>query len=138
MTKIETTNKFEKAFILFLNTFDDWQLEWVGDKNLCYDAKGFTPKGNPCVIEFKFRKKYYESKLLEKQKYDALMSLKEDLTKIYFVSDPRGSYWFWLNKLSEMQVFSKNCPSTSYWNGNKKTKSVYLLDEDQASIIHKN
>lgn len=138
MTKIETTNKFEKALILFLNFFDDWELNWVGDQNLCYDAVGKTPKGKKCVIEFKFRKKYYESKLLEKKKYDALMSLPEDITKIYFVSDPKGTYWFWLNKLEEMQVFDRHCPTTSYWNDKKKNKEVYLLTEKNASIIHKN
>lgn len=137
MTQIEKTNKFEKAFILFLNTFDEWKLEWVGDKNLCYDAKGYTPKGKKCVIEMKFRKKYYDSKMLEKLKYDNLMSLPDDIVKIYFVSDPKGSYWFWLDKLSEMQVFDKNCPRTSYWNDSKKNKEVYLLTEEQASIIHR-
>ena len=74
MTAIQTTNKFEKAFILFLNTFDGWQLEWAGDKNLCYDAIGITPKGNKCVVEMKFRKKYYESKLLEKRCFNATAS----------------------------------------------------------------
>ena len=137
MTAIETTNKFERAFILFLNTFDGWQLEWAGDKNLCYDAKGYTPKGNKCVIEMKFRKKYYESKLLEKKKYDALMQLPADVVKIYFVSDPKGSYWFWLDKLAKMQVFDKYCPQTSYWNGKKLQKKIYLLTEKQASISHK-
>ena len=122
MTKIETTNKFEQALVWALNTLDDWQLEWVGDKNLCYDAKGFTPKGKKCVIEFKFRNKWYQTKLLEKYKYDKLMALDDDIVKIYYVSDLKGSYWFWLDKLKEMEVFEKNCPSTSYWNSKKKNK----------------
>ena len=137
MSKIQTTNKFEKAFVKFLNVFDEWNLEWVGDKNLCYDAKGFTPKGNKCVVEMKFRTKYYDTKLLEKMKYDSLMALPNDITKIYFVSDPKGSYWFWLDKLSEMKVFDKHCPSTSYWNDTKKSKEVYLLSEEKASIVLK-
>ena len=137
MTAIETTNKFEKALIWFLNEFDDWQLEWAGDKNLCYDAIGLTPKGHKCVVEMKFRKKYYNSKLLEKKKYDALMQLPKDVVKIYYVSDPKGSYWFWLDKLATMQVFDKFCPQTSYWNGKKIKKDCYLLSEDQASILQK-
>jgi hypothetical protein len=52
MRQIEKTRKFEKALVLFLNTFDDWKLEWNGDGNLPYDASGFTPKGNKCVIGF--------------------------------------------------------------------------------------
>ena len=138
MSKIQTTNKFEKALILFLNAFEDWNLEWVGDKNLCYDAIGKTNKGADCVVEFKFRKKYYASKLLEKSKYDCLMALPDDIVKIYFVSDPKGNYWFWLNKLTELQVFDKYCPQTSYWNNKKKNKEVYLLTEEKASRIQKN
>jgi hypothetical protein len=85
--KITTTNKFEKALIWFLNSFDGWELKWVGDQNLCYDAIGKTPKGNKCVVEMKFRKKYYDTKLIEKKKYDKLMELDQDVVKIYFVSD---------------------------------------------------
>jgi len=135
MTKIEKTNKFEKAVIEFLNLFDDWQLEWVGDKNLCYDAQGYTPKGNKCVVEMKFRNKYYETKMLEKKKYDSLMELPEDVVKIYFVSDPKGTYWFWLEKLTQLEKIKKDCPTTSYWSNDKISKEVYLLDEKYASII---
>lgn len=137
MSKIQTTNKFEKAFVKFLNIIEGWKLEWVGDKNLCYDIKGYTPKGLPCVIEMKMRTKYYETKMLEKKKYDNLMNLPKDVVKLYFVADPKGSYWFWLDKLTTMKAFDKHCPKTSYWNGNKITKEVYLLTEDQASFITK-
>lgn len=138
MNKIQKVNKFEKALVKLLNTFDDWNLEWVGNQNLCYDAKGFTPKGEKCVIEFKFRKKYYDTKLLEKKKYEALMKLPNDVVKIYFVSDPKGNYWYWLNKLSDMKLINKSCPSTSYWNNQKVTKEIYLLTEEIASIVQKN
>lgn len=138
MNKIQKVNKFEKALVKLLNTFDDWNLEWVGDQNLCYDAKGYTPKGEKCVIEFKFRKKYYDTKLLEKKKYEALMKLPNDVVKIYFVSDPKGNYWYWLNKLADMKLINKSCPSTSYWNSQKVTKEIYLLSEEIASIIQKN
>lgn len=137
MTRIEITNKFEKALVWFLN-LDGWRLEWIGDKNLCYDAKGYTPKGVPCVMEMKFRKKYYDTKMLEKKKFENLMKLPEEVVKIYFVSDPKGSYYYWLNKLREMEVFDKSCPATSYWNDNKMSKEVYLLTEKEASIVHKN
>jgi len=138
MNKIQKVNKFEKALVKLLNTFDDWNLEWVGDQNLCYDAKGYTPKGEKCVIEFKFRKKYYDTKLLEKKKYEALMKLPNDVVKIYFVSDPKGNYWYWLNKLADMKLINKSCPSTSYWNNQKVTKEIYLLSEEIASIVQKN
>lgn len=137
MKEITITNKFEKALVLFLNTFDDWQLQWVGDQNLMYDAIGKTPKGLDCVIEMKFRKKYYDTKLLEKKKYDNLMSLSDDIIKIYFVSDPKGSYYFWLNKMVDLDIIDQKCPSTTFWRKHKIEKKVYMLKEEWASIIHK-
>lgn len=135
MSQIKKTNELEKALVTLLNTFDDWKLEWVGDLNLCYDAKGYTPKGKKCVVEFKIRNKYYKSKLLEKKKYDALMNLPKDIVKIYFVSDPKGNYWFWLDKLNDMKVLEKMCPTTTHWGGEKINKEIYLLSEDLASVI---
>lgn len=137
MKKITITNKFEKALVLFLNTFDEWKLEWVGDQNLPYDAIGKTPKGLDCVIEMKFRKKYYDTKLIEKKKYDNLMSLNDDIIKIYFVSDPKGSYYFWLNKLKDMDIIDQKCPTTTFWRKHKIEKQVYMLKEEWASIINK-
>lgn len=137
MKEITKTNKLERALVWFLNAFEEWNLEWVGDRNLCYDAKGFTPKGHKCVVEMKFRKKYYETKLLEKHKYDNLMKLGSDVVKIYFVSDPKGSYYFWLNKLKDMEIIDKRCPSTSFWRKHKIEKQVYMIPEDLASIVHK-
>lgn len=137
MKEITITNKFEKALVWFLNAFDDWKLEWVGDKNLSYDAIGKTPKGLDCVIEMKFRKKYYDTKLLEKKKYDNLMSLNDDIIKIYFVSDPKGSYYFWLNKMVDLDIIDQKCPSTTFWRKHKIEKEVYMLKEEWASIINK-
>ena len=135
--KITTTNKFEKALIWFLNTFDDWDLEWVGDQNLCYDAIGKTPKGNKCVVEMKFRKKYYDTKLIEKKKYDKLMQLDQDLVKIYFVSDPKGTYYFWLNGLDNLEMLNQKMPSTTFWRKHTIEKEIYLLKEEWASLINK-
>ena len=135
--KITTTNKFEKALIMFLNTFDGWNLKWVGDQNLCYDAIGKTAKGKNCVIEMKFRKKYYDTKLIEKKKYDALMKLDPDLVKIYFVSDPKGTYYYWLNGLDNLEMLNQKMPSTTFWRKHKIQKEIYLLKEEWASIIHK-
>ena len=137
MRGIRSTNKFEKAFIWFYNAFDDWQLKWVGDQNLPYDAIGKTPKGDEVVIEMKFRKTYYETKLLEKKRFDNLMKLPKEVIKIYFVSDPKGSYWFWLNKLQELNIFNKRFPETTHWSGSKIKKEVYLLEESQASLVNR-
>jgi hypothetical protein len=135
--KITTTNKFEKALIWFLNSFDGWELKWVGDQNLCYDAIGKTPKGNKCVVEMKFRKKYYDTKLIEKKKYDKLMELDQDVVKIYFVSDPKGTYYFWLNGLDNLEMLNQKMPSTTFWRKHTIEKEIYLLKEEWASLINK-
>lgn len=135
--KITTTNKFEKALIWFLNSFDGWELKWVGDQNLCYDAIGKTPKGNKCVVEMKFRKKYYDTKLIEKKKYDKLMELDQDVVKIYFVSDPKGTYYFWLNGLDNLELLNQKMPSTTFWRKHQIEKEIYLLKEEWASLINK-
>jgi len=133
--KITDVHKWEKAVSLVLK-IDGWDLEWVGDKNLPYDAIGTTPKGYDCVMEMKFRDKYYEEKLLEKQKYDELMKL--NVVALYFVNDPKGNYLYWLNKLDLPEPTELYCPSTTLWNSKKIKKPVYLLQENQASIINLN
>ena len=75
---INQINKLEKAVVFFLN-FDNWDLKWVGDQNKPYDAIGKTPKGYPCVIEMKFRDKYYEKKLLEKEQAKYIDEFYKDL-----------------------------------------------------------
>ncbi len=133
--EISDVHRWEKAVSLVLK-IDGWDLEWVGDKNLPYDAIGTTPKGYDCVMEMKFRDKYYEEKLLEKQKYDELMKL--NVVALYFVNDPKGNYLYWLNKLDLPEPTELYCPSTTLWNSKKIKKPVYLLQENQASIINLN
>ena len=94
---IKKINEWEKAVVFLLN-LDGWELKHCGDGYSRYDAKGKTPKGMDCVIEMKFRNKYYEDKMLEKDKYDALMAL-DDVVKIFFVNDPKGNFMYYLNTL---------------------------------------
>ena len=95
---IQKINQWEKAVVMLLN-FDGWDLEHTGDGMTKWDAQGKTPKGFNCVIEMKFRKKYYEEKMLEKDKYDALMALDKSIIKLYFVNDPKGNFMYWLNTI---------------------------------------
>ena len=134
---IETIKKFEKVLVAFLN-MDGWDLEWTGDGFKHYDSCGFTPKGNPCVIEMKFRNKYYEEKMLEKYKYDALMKMDKDVVKLYFVSDPKGNYLYWLNALELPEPVDMYCPDTTLWTKKRLLKPVYLLKENQATRINLN
>lgn len=132
---IERIHKFEQTVVTFMNEFQGWQLEWSGGKYEHYDAKGKTPKGHECVLEMKFRNKYYKEKLLEKYKYDALMGMSDDLVKLYLVSDTKGTYLYWLNYLELPEVKELYCPDTTLWTKKKVLKKVYLLTEDMASIV---
>ena len=132
---IQKIHRWEKALIMFLN-IDGWKLIHTGNSYESYDAKGKTPKGFDCVIEMKFRTKYYEEKMLEKHKYDSLMVLDKDIVKLYFVNDPKGNYMFYLNKLELPPPVEKYCPDTTMWTKKRLLKPVYLLEENQATIIN--
>ena len=134
---IKTIQKLEQTVVKFLN-FDGWNLEWSGEGFKSYDAKGFTSKGVPCVIEMKFRKKYYEDKMLEKAKYDKLMEMDKDIVKLYFVNDPKGNFLYWLNKIKLSKPKEMYCPDTTLWTKKRLLKPVYLLKENQATRINLN
>ncbi len=129
---INRIHNLEKAFVFYMNTMYDWNLNWTGEGMSNWDAEGSTAKGNKCVVEMKFRKTYYETKMIEVFKYDKLMSLDKDIVKLYFVSDPKGSYMFYLNELNDLSKESLSCPKNTMWNGAKTNKDVYLLSEDSA------
>ena len=133
--EIERLHQLEKSYVLLLNAFDGWDLEWCGGGYDHYDAKGKTPKGAECVIEFKFRNKYYQTKMLEVFKYEKLMAMPKDVVKIYNVHDSKGSYMYWLNNLIVPEPVDMYCPKTTVWQNNKVNKSVYLLEESQAATI---
>jgi hypothetical protein len=134
----EQTHKWEQGIIHLLN-LDGWQLEWTGGDYEHYDAKGKTPKGYNCILEIKIRNEYYPTKLLEKFKYEHLMSHK-DCLKFYYVFDTKGNYLYFLDQLKLPEENSIQSGATTYSQGNKNkvNKSVYMLTESQASIINKN
>jgi hypothetical protein len=138
---IKKINQWEKAVEMLLN-FDGWELEWTGEGSSRFDAEGFTPEKNGkrfrCVIEMKFRNKYYEEKMLELDKYSALMNLDEDIIKLYFVNDPKGNFMYWLNTLKMPDTIKKYCPDTTMWTKKRILKDVYLLKENDAVRINLN
>jgi len=126
---------YEQAVVKMLN-MDNWKLKWAGDSYKHYDAIGKTPKGHDCVIEMKFRNKYYKEKMLEVYKYDKLISMDSEIVKLYFVSDPKGNYLYWLNYLDMPEPVEMYCPDTTMWTKKRLLKPVYLLTEKQASIVN--
>ena len=135
--EIGKINQWEQAVVMILN-LDGWQLEWTGKGSTIYDAKGKTPKGKDCVIEMKFRKKYYKKKMLEADKYNSLMLLDPKIVKIYFVADTKGNFMYWLNNLKMPNKELKYCPDTTLWTKKRIQKEVYLLDENMAVRININ
>lgn len=141
--EIKKIKQFENAVILILN-LDGWDLKKPENDFTVYDAIGYTPKkdknGNriKCVIEMKFRNKYYATKMLEKDKYVALMALDKDVVKIFYVFDTKGNFMYYLNNLKLPQSVTKYCPDTTMWTKNKLLKDVYLLEENDAVRINLN
>lgn len=127
---------YEQAVVQILN-MDTWDLKWAGNGFEHYDAIGKTPKGHDCVIEMKFRNKYYKEKMLEVYKYEQLIGMDSEIVKLYFVSDPKGNYLYWLNYLEMPEPVEMYCPDTTMWTKKRLLKPVYLLTEQQASIINR-
>jgi hypothetical protein len=132
---IKKIHQWEKAVITLLNN-DGWDLKHTGDSFESWDAIGTTPKGKECVIEMKFRKTYYETKMLEKFKYDKLIATGK--VALYFVNDPKNNYLFWLNELTDLELKDMYCPDTTLWTKKKLLKPCYLLKEEDARIINEN
>ena len=135
MSNETSHHKWEQGIIHLLN-LDGWELEWTGEEFESFDAKGKTPKGFDCVMEFKLRHAYYPTKILEKFKYDKLMA--ENCMKFYYVFDSRGNYLYFLDTLvlPEPTIISSK-QTEKYENRNIIEKQVYMIAESQASIINK-
>ena len=135
MSNETSHHKWEQGIIHLLN-LDGWELEWTGEEFESFDAKGKTPKGFDCVMEFKLRHAYYPTKILEKFKYDKLMA--ENCMKFYYVFDSRGNYLYFLDTLvlPEPTVISSK-QTEKYEKQNVIEKQCYMITESQASIINK-
>jgi len=132
---IKLVHKFEQTVVGLLNALDGWELNWTGEDYSHCDAVGLTPKGRTCAIEMKFRKKYYDTKMLEQYKYDKLMEMEQEV-KLYFVNDSKGNYLFWLNDIVMPTPQDMWCPDTTLWTSRKTKKPCYLLKEEQAAIVN--
>jgi len=132
---LNKVHQFEQSIVSLLN-LQGWNLEWCGGGFEHFDCIGTTAKGKSVVMEIKWRKKYYEKKMIEKYKFDKL--LQEDAEALYFVSDPKGHYIFWLNDLAKQETVELYCPDTTLWTKKRNNKECYLLDERDAHKIHIN
>ena len=136
MSNETSHHKWEQGIIHLMN-LDGWELEWCGGGMEHFDAKGKTPKGFDCVIEFKLRHAYYPTKILETFKYEKLMAM--PCMKFYYVFDCNGNYLYHLDtlKIPEQPTYV-NCKATEKFNRTELVnKNVYFLSESQASIINR-
>jgi hypothetical protein len=132
----ETSHHIWEQGIIQLMNLDGWNLEWTGGEFEHYDAKGKTPKGFDCIVEFKLRHAYYSTKILEKYKYDKLMQ--EDCMRFYYVFDSKGNYLYHLDNLALPSISLISCKTTEkFTNREPMDKPVYMLSESQASIVNK-
>jgi len=128
-------HKWEQGIIHLMN-LDGWELEWCGEGMESYDAKGKTPKGFDCVIEFKLRHQYYPTKILQKFKYDKLME--ENCMRFYYVFDCKGNYLYLLDSLVLPTPVNVSCKQTEKYEKDEIIdKLCYMISESQASIINK-
>ena len=132
---LSKVHKFEQTIVSLLND-EGWELEWCGGGFEHFDAIGISPKGKEVILEIKWRKKYYEKKMIEKYKFDKLLA--EEADALYFVSDPKGHYIFWLNDLVKQETVELYCPDSTLWTKKRNNKECYLLDEKDAHKIHIN
>ena len=88
-------------------------------------------------IELKCRSKHYDTLLIEKKKYDAMIAKCNDNLDVpmYINSTPLGIYRFnlYLVKLKwEIQYHNK---TTQFGNTNKIPKEVAMLNVNEAEIL---
>ena len=66
------------------------------------------------------------------------MALGNDVIKFYFVNDPKGNFMYWLDNVELPSSISMYCPDATRWAKKRLNKDVYLLQENQATIINVN
>lgn len=97
----------------------------------CYSPKTFHR------IELKCRSTHYETLLIERKKYDAIIAKCNDNLDIpiYINSTPKGVYRFNLylvNPVWETQYHNK---TTEFKNNKKIPKEIAMLDVNEAEIL---
>lgn len=128
----EITEILERTLVEMLNN-RGWEIWWIGDSFEHWDAYGRTPKGTEAIIEIKIRQQYYQTKMIERYKYEKLTEASDHA--LYLVSDPKGIFIFWLNRLFNLKEEQIECPDKTLWQTKKIKKSVYLLPEKHAYYL---
>ena len=89
-------------------------------------------------VELKCRRTHYNTLLLEKKKYDAMLkSVKvNNYRPLYINSTPNGIYSFDLSKIKPKWITNKKNPATTDYDNNEKViKEVTYLPISESDII---
>jgi len=89
-------------------------------------------------IELKCRKKHYDTLLIEKKKFDAIIKICEDNLDIpmYICSTPSGVFifnLFWIEP--DWEINRRNPATTTFANGCRVEKEVAYLSIKEATIL---
>jgi hypothetical protein len=101
-----------------------------------YEYIDATSNGYRLTIELKCRHTHYDELILEKDKYESLMSRANELgfTPFYINSTPEGIYAFNLRKI-KVSWKTKRLPSNTLENGPVVDKEVALLHINEAVAL---
>jgi len=99
----------------------------------------YSPK-HKCRIELKCRKTHYDTLVIERKKYYALMdkSIRHNDRPLYINSTPQGVYVFVLNEMEEPKWFLKSMPETTTFKSRAFVKKeVAMLSISEAFELNK-
>jgi hypothetical protein len=129
----------EKPTMTEQSLFDyikDTYLEDLEKSEHTYEYIDATSNGYRLTIELKCRHTHYDELILEKDKYESLMSRANELgfTPFYINSTPEGIYAFNLRKI-KVSWKTKRLPSNTLENGPVVDKAVALLHINEAVAL---
>lgn len=112
--------------LIFLLNMSGWKIKWSEEKYCRYDAIGTDLKGQSCVLEFKFRRKFYKTKILETKKYNALLDQNKEM--YYCVVDQKGCHIYDLANIDRNNLIELHLPKeTITENIEKESRWVYEI-----------
>lgn len=124
--------------LVFLLNLDGWQLIKSEDEFAVFDAYGYDTNGKRCVVEFKFRNDYYDTKMMELKKYDSLMAI-NTTKKYYCVIDSGGAYMFDLDHIDKSDCHTIDLPKKTITDKpEKKQKQIFFLKKSDAIAYNYN
>ena len=129
------SNKGEECMFYWLKDNVYLDLKPASDKYKFYDCYSVNDRS---IIELKYRTTHYDTLLIEKIKYDKLVSncAEHDYKPLYINETPKGIYSFNLSLTEpEWQVNYKNPKTTQFTNNNRVPKEVAYLDVKDAIIL---